>query len=134
VGGDRTGRAVTVTQISGGYADPDHGHSSGRLVKAELAVACRSLEGSGYAYKRYSKTGDDIDQVLCLNPLSIKVKYVQGELTEAKQYPEDSFGMSDGITLPTEQLLHLKLRAPSFASQGNSMILPAFHMQRFGGL
>jgi len=51
---------------------------------------------------------------------------VQGELTEAKQYPEDSFGMSDGITLPIEQLLHLKLRAPSFASQGNSMILPAF--------
>jgi len=84
------------------------------------------VKGCGYAYKRYSKTGDDIEQVLCLNPLSIKVKYVQGELAEARQYPEDSLGVGDGITLPVEQLLHLKLRAPAFASQGNSMILPAF--------
>jgi len=84
------------------------------------------VKGAGYPYKRYNKAGDDIEQVLCLNPLSIKVKYVQGELTEAKQYPEDSLGVGDGITLPIEQLLHLKWRAPAFASQGNSMILPAF--------
>jgi hypothetical protein len=27
------------------------------------------VKGSGYAYKRYPKTGDDISQVYCLNPL-----------------------------------------------------------------
>jgi hypothetical protein len=84
------------------------------------------VKGSGYVYKRYTKAGDDIEQVLCLNPLSIKAKYVQGELIEAKQYPEDTQGIGEGITLPVEQLLHLKWRAPIFASQGNSMILPAF--------
>ena len=84
------------------------------------------VKGSGYVYKRYNKSGDDIEQAFSLNPLSIKVKYVQGELAEAKQYPEDSLGVGDGITLPIEQLLHLKWRAPAFASQGNSMILPAF--------
>ncbi|MBI5789422.1 MAG: hypothetical protein HZA78_11280 [Candidatus Schekmanbacteria bacterium] len=84
------------------------------------------VKGSGYAYKRYNKAGNDIEQLLCLNPLSIKAKYIQGELTEAKQYSEDRFGTGDGITLPIEQLLHLKWRSPVFASQGNSMILPAF--------
>jgi hypothetical protein len=84
------------------------------------------VKGSGYGYKRYNKAGDDIEQLLCLNPLSIKAKYVQGELTEAKQYPEDTQGIGEGITLPTEQLLHLKWRAPIFSSQGNSMVLPAF--------
>jgi hypothetical protein len=84
------------------------------------------VKGSGYGYKRYNKAGDDIEQLLCLNPLSIKAKYVQGELTEAKQYPEDTQGIGEGITLPVDQLLHLKWRAPVFASQGNSMVLPAF--------
>ncbi|MBI5788964.1 MAG: hypothetical protein HZA78_08940 [Candidatus Schekmanbacteria bacterium] len=84
------------------------------------------VKGSGYAYKRYNKAGNDIEQLLCLNPLSIKAKYIQGELTEAKQYSEDRIGAGNGITLPVEQLLHLKWRAPIFASQGNSMILPAF--------
>jgi len=84
------------------------------------------VKGSGYIYKRYSKAGDDIEQLLSLNPLSIKAKYVQGEFVEAKQYPEDNIGTSDGIELPIQQLLHLKWRAPSFSTQGNSMILPAF--------
>ncbi len=84
------------------------------------------VKGSGFIYKRYNKAGDDIEQALCLNPLSIKAKYIQGELVEAKQYPDDGLRVGNGITLPIEQLLHLKLRAPAFASQGNSMILPAF--------
>ena len=84
------------------------------------------VKGSGYVYKRYNKVGDDIEQVLSLNPTFIKVKYVQGELTEARQYPDDSLGTGEGINLPIEQLIHLKWKAPSFATQGNSMILPAF--------
>jgi hypothetical protein len=84
------------------------------------------VKGSGYLYKRYNKAGDDIEQILSLNPTSIKVKYVQGELTEARQYPDDSMGTGEGINLPIEQLIHLKWKAPSFATQGNSMILPAF--------
>jgi len=31
------------------------------------------VKGSGFAYKRYAKTGDDVIQLLCLNPLSIKL-------------------------------------------------------------
>ena len=98
-----------------------------KLYKTVSDILIQTMvKGSGYAYKRYSKSGYDIEQVLCLNPLSIKVKYVQGELAEAKQHSEESFGMGEGITLPIEQLLQLKWGAPSFASQGNSIILPAF--------
>jgi hypothetical protein len=28
--------------------------------------------------------------LVCVNPVSVKVKYAQGELTEARQYPEKS--------------------------------------------
>ena len=28
--------------------------------------------------------------MVCVNPVSVKVKYAQGELTEARQYPEKS--------------------------------------------
>jgi len=51
---------------------------------------------------------------------------VQGELTEARQFPEGS-ALGEGIELPLEQLLHLKWDAPSFSPRGNSIVLPAFH-------
>jgi len=85
------------------------------------------VKGDCVGYKTYTEKGDDVAAVQCVNPVSVKLKVVQGELTEAKQFPEDSLGIGEGIDLPMEQLLHLKWDAPSFSPRGNSMVLPAFH-------
>jgi len=64
--------------------------------------------------------------VVCVNPVSVKVKYAQGDLIEAKQYAEDSGSASDPIDLPVDQVIHLKWDAPGFSPRGNSLVLPAF--------
>ncbi|MCL5104454.1 MAG: hypothetical protein M1133_10125 [Armatimonadetes bacterium] len=84
------------------------------------------VKGDAVGFKRYSKDGKDIEQVTCVNPVSIKVKYSQGELIEVKQFAEDSPTAGDGLALPVDQTLHLKWDAPSFSPRGNSLVLPAF--------
>ena len=84
------------------------------------------VKGDAVGFKRYTKDGKDIEQVICVNPVSIKVKYSQGELIEVKQFPDDGATAGDGLKLPVEQTLHLKWDAPSFSPRGNSLVLPAF--------
>ena len=84
------------------------------------------VKGDCVGYKTYAKDGKDIEALQCINPVSVKMTYVQGELLEAKQYPEDSSGFGEGVSLPLEQLIHLKWDAPSFSPRGNSIVLPAF--------
>jgi hypothetical protein len=84
------------------------------------------VKGDAVGFKRYAATGQDIEEVVCVNPVSVKVKYAQGELIEAKQYAEDSGSASDPIDLPVDQVIHLKWDAPGFSPRGNSLVLPAF--------
>ncbi len=83
------------------------------------------VKGDAVGFKRYSRDGKDLEEVVCVNPVSVKVKYAAGELIEARQTPEDTPG-SESIDLPVEQVLHLKWDAPSFSPRGNSLVLPAF--------
>jgi len=78
--------------------------------------------------KQYSHSdeGDDIEEVVCVNPISVKVKYKHGKLIEMKQHPE-TLGSGEPIDLPLDRVLHIKWNAPSFSARGNSMIVPAFH-------
>ena len=82
------------------------------------------VKGDAIGFKRFTKSGQDIEEVICVNPVSVKVKYAQGQLVEARQYPDDGGG--EGLDLPVDQVLHLKWDAPSFSPRGNSMVLPAF--------
>jgi len=84
------------------------------------------VKGDTVGFKRYTKDGKDIEEVICVNPVSVKVKYAQGELVEATQLPEDESGLAEGLDLPVEQVLHVKWDAPSFSPRGNSLVLPAF--------
>ncbi len=84
------------------------------------------VKGDAVGFKRYSKDGRDIEQITCVNPVSVKVKYSQGELIEVKQYADDAQNGAEGITLPVEQTIHLKWDAPEFSPRGNSLVLPAF--------
>jgi len=84
------------------------------------------VKGDAVGFKRYDKSGQDLEEVVCVNPVSVKVKYAQGELIEAKQYTDDGGGTGEGINLPIEQTIHLKWDSPSFSARGNSMVLPAF--------
>jgi hypothetical protein len=84
------------------------------------------VKGDAVGFKRYTKDGKDLEEVVCVNPVSVKVKYAQGELVEARQYPDDNPGADDGLDLPVDQVLHLKWDAPSFSPRGNSLVLPAF--------
>jgi len=84
------------------------------------------VKGDAVGFKRYSTSGQDIEEVVCVNPVSVKVKYAQGDLIEAEQYAEDSGSASDPIDLPADQVIHLKWDAPGFSPRGNSLVLPAF--------
>ena len=84
------------------------------------------VKGDAVGFKRYAASGQDIEEVVCVNPVSVKVKYAQGELIEATQHAEDSGSASDPINLPVDQVIHLKWDAPGFSPRGNSLVLPAF--------
>ena len=84
------------------------------------------VKGDAVGFKRYAKEGKDIEELVCVNPVSVKVKYAQGQLAEVTQHPEDSPAPGEGIPLPVDQVLHLKWDAPSFSPRGNSIVLPAF--------
>ncbi len=84
------------------------------------------VKGDAVGFKRYTKDGKDIEEVTCVNPVSVKVKYAQGQLTEVRQYPEDTPTAGEGLLLPVEQTIHLKWDAPEFSPRGNSLVLPAF--------
>ena len=84
------------------------------------------VKGDAVGFKRYTKDGRDIEEVTCVNPVSVKVKYAQGQLTEVRQFPEDTPTAGEELELPVEQTLHLKWDAPEFSPRGNSLVLPAF--------
>ena len=84
------------------------------------------VKGDAVGFKRYAKAGQDIEELVCVNPVSVKVKYAQGELIEARQYPEDTPAVRGHFDLPVEQVIHLKWDAPAFSPRGNSLVLPAF--------
>jgi hypothetical protein len=44
------------------------------------------VKGDAVGFKRYAQSGRDIDKLVCVNPVSVKVKYAQGELIEARQF------------------------------------------------
>ena len=84
------------------------------------------VKGDGVGFKRYTKDGKALEELVSVNPVSVKVKYAQGELVEARQFSEEHPGAGEGLDLPVEQVLHLKWDAPSFSPRGNSLVLPAF--------
>lgn len=83
------------------------------------------VKGDAIGFKRYAKSGQDVEEIVCVNPLSVKVKYAQGEMIEAVQMPEEA-GTGETLDLAIEQVVHLKWDAPSFSPRGNSLVLPAF--------
>jgi len=86
------------------------------------------IKGDAIGYKEYSKEGKSIGRVTCVNPVSVQVKYEDGELVEAKQITKTADGsMGKELKLSVDQLIHLKWNAPEFSDRGNSMIIPAFH-------
>jgi hypothetical protein len=84
------------------------------------------VKGDAVGFKRYTQDGRDLEDVTCVNPISVKVKYANGQLIEMRQYPEDLPTTGDGLLLPVEQVLHLRWDAPPFSPRGNSLVLPAF--------
>jgi len=84
------------------------------------------VKGDAVGFKRYAESGKEIEELVCVNPVSVKVKYAQGELIEVRQYAEDNVAGDEGVDLPVEQIIHLKWDAPAFSPRGNSLVLPAF--------
>lgn len=85
------------------------------------------VKGDAVGYFKRTKAGDDLEQVICVNPVSMKYSYENDVLMEAVQHPISADGtMSDPIPLALDQLLHIKWNCPEFERNGNSMVLPAF--------
>jgi len=61
------------------------------------------VKGDAVGFKRLS-TGEDLEELVSVNPISVKVKYVGGQLIEAKQHPE-KVGTGDVFDMPIDQVL-----------------------------
>ncbi|CAM2070234.1 hypothetical protein SCOR_32965 [Sulfidibacter corallicola] len=82
------------------------------------------VKGDAVGFKSTDPKGD-LAELVCVNPVSVKVTYEDGKLVKAAQQAENNVG-DGGVKLPVDQLLHLKWDAPTFSQRGNSMVLPAF--------
>lgn len=84
------------------------------------------VKGDAVGYKRLTLKADDLAELVCVNPTSVKVKYADGNLIEVRQFADDGPMTGEGTALPVENVIHLKWDAPSFSPRGNSLVLPAF--------
>ena len=85
------------------------------------------VKGDAVGYFIRNKAGDDLERVICVNPVSVKFAYENDEVVEAVQHPLTADGgPGEPIVLSLEQLLHVKWNCPEFDVHGNSMVLPAF--------
>lgn len=85
------------------------------------------VKGDAIGYFLPNRAGDDIDRVICVNPISVRLRYENDQLVEAIQRPRNLDGTyGEEITLTLDQMLHVKWNAPEFEARGNSMVLPAF--------
>jgi len=85
------------------------------------------VKGDGIGYFVRAKQGDDIERVICVNPVSVKLRYEIDELVEAIQYPvSPEGGVLDPVPLALDQMIQLRWNAPPFERRGNSMVLPGF--------
>lgn len=86
------------------------------------------VKGDAIGYFIRNAKGDDIERVICVNPISVKLRYDNGMLVEATQRLQGESGSFSGdeIPLSLEQMLHLKWNVPAFEQRGSSMVLPAF--------
>jgi hypothetical protein len=85
------------------------------------------VKGDAVGYFIRTKKGDDVEEVICVNPLSVKFQYENDELIEAVQHPITPEGAAlEPVPLALDQMIHLRWNAPPFERRGNSMALPAF--------
>ena len=84
------------------------------------------VKGDAVGYKRLTLKADNLAELVCVNPTSVKVKYADGNLIEARQFADDAPMAGEGTPLPVENVIHLKWDAPAFSPRGNSLVLPAF--------
>lgn len=104
------------------------GMKLGTWVKDQIVQLL--VKGDMVGYLVYTKDGK-IEEVRCLNPLSVLVHYESDKLAKAVQFkkPIDETSKiddSEAQNLELSQLLHMKWQAPPFSPRGNSMVLPAF--------
>jgi len=84
------------------------------------------IKGDAIGYFVPGKT-DDIERVICVNPVSVRMRYEGDQVVEAIQRPQNLDGSyGEEIPLALDQMLHLRWNAPEFEPRGSSMILPAF--------
>ena len=85
------------------------------------------IKGDAIGYILPAVGGTDIAKVICVNPVSVELKFEGDELAQAIQRPQNANGsFGEEIDLDLDLMLHVKWNAPEFEARGISMILPAF--------
>ncbi|MFA6567803.1 MAG: hypothetical protein WCS96_06290 [Victivallales bacterium] len=84
------------------------------------------VTGDAICWKGYNSDGTDFDEIVCVNPISVQVRYEGRKLAEATQFKNAAY-KEDSIPLPLSRVLHLRWNVTSDSPRGNSMVLSAFH-------
>lgn len=93
------------------------------LVKDMILTLLCTGECTGVKI-RDEETGE-LEKVLCINPVSVDVKYEGGKLVELKQYP-DLARTGEPISFPLRQVIHFRWNTAGDNERGNSMVVAAF--------
>ena len=85
------------------------------------------VKGDAIGFIVPDSSGDDLKRVICVNPISVRLKYENDEPALAIQRPQKSDGTyGPEVSLALNRMHHVKWNAPEFEERGNSMVLPAF--------
>jgi hypothetical protein len=85
------------------------------------------VKGDAIGYLVKGRGDDDVERVICVNPISVQFRYENDQVVEAIQHPQNIDGtFAQDIPLDLDAMLHVKWNAPEFEARGNSMVLPAF--------
>ncbi|MFA6450277.1 MAG: hypothetical protein WCX65_12460 [bacterium] len=84
------------------------------------------VTGDAICWKGYNGDGTDFDEIVCVNPITVQVRYEGRKLEEAIQFRNSAY-MGDSIPMSLTRLLHLRRNPALDSPRGNSMVLAAFN-------
>jgi len=85
------------------------------------------VKGDAVGYIAIERSGEDIERLICVNPISIEFQLDGDTVVGAVQRARDNNGrMSGPKSLSLNNLRHWKWNSPEYDVRGTSMVLPAF--------
>jgi hypothetical protein len=82
------------------------------------------ITGECAAVKMRDRETSALEEIVCVNPMTVEAKYKGGKLIEMKQYPDRSG--SEPLSFSPDRVFHLRRNVSRDDDRGDSMVVAAF--------